>query len=956
MNSPKPLRLFRFGLFEADLENALLTRKGVRIHLQEQPLRILAMLLERAGQIVTREELRQELWPTGTHVDFDGSLNAALKRLRAALDDDPENPRFIETVPKRGYRLIAPVAIDAAPTKPELAIPVSPRWSITNIQPASAGQAAISHGTWTYQRFAVAAALVLVAALAAALWIRKATPRRPQPVQASAGPQPQRRSVAVLDFHNASGRSGDAWVSTALTEMLRTELGAGNELRVVPGEDVAQFRLASPWPLTDSLNPKTASQVGKALDGDLLVLGSYMTVDEPQNGSIRVDFRLQDSQTGELFYEGAEAGTQKQFFGLVAKIGAALRERLGLPEVSESEEAGVLSSLPSDPDADRFYALGLQKMHEYDYVTAKDLFLQDEKIAPSFPLVHLMLSRAWAGLGYDQKSRDEAQKAFVLSAGLPQTDKLLIEGAYYETLKDWDRAATAYRALHALYPDSVDYATQLMSVQNAAGHREEALNVVAQLRQLPPPASDDPRIDFWEARLISYTNGPKAAPLMDKAVAKASARGQKLLYAQFRLTECLGLIYSDKPQTAEAVCNEAYEIFLAAGNRLMAADAVRIMGDRRGAEGDFDGAVQLYQRALAMLGQLGEHEKTGSVLNNMAIVLENQGHIDRAAVLFQQAKRNFEECGDTLNVATSMANIGDVLMARGNLSGAEKQYQGSVALLQAVNPTAVAYDLGNIAEIRLLQGDVREALRYANQSLDAARSRGGPSDIAGATAMRGEILMAQDDLAAARRDYQRSLEIRQPLGDKTAIALSQAELAALSIEEGNPSDAEAGLRKSLAEFQSEKTTMDEILTETDLSRSLLMQGKLYEARKVISDAVTLSRTSKDPSLKLPVVIQDARVEAAELVSRAKSRPDLSDPQRKLQNVIFTASRLGYYDIECEAQLALGEIELRTNPAAARTQLVSLAEQAHERGLELISHKAAELEASSVVLPKLASVR
>src|SRR5690348_15410739 len=101
-------RLIRFGLFEADLENARLTRRGIRIRLQEQPFRILSMLLERPGQIVTREDLRQELWPAGTYVDFDGSLNAALKRLRAALDDDADNPRFIETVPKRGYRFIAP--------------------------------------------------------------------------------------------------------------------------------------------------------------------------------------------------------------------------------------------------------------------------------------------------------------------------------------------------------------------------------------------------------------------------------------------------------------------------------------------------------------------------------------------------------------------------------------------------------------------------------------------------------------------------------------------------------------------------------------------------------------------------------------------------------------------------------------------------------------------------------
>jgi DNA-binding winged helix-turn-helix (wHTH) protein/Tol biopolymer transport system component len=101
----------RFGLFEVNLAAGVLTRQGARVKLQEQPFRILSLLLQRPGEIVTRDQLRQTLWPEGTHVNFDGSLNAALKKLRAALQDDAENPRFVETVPRQGYRFLAPVHI-----------------------------------------------------------------------------------------------------------------------------------------------------------------------------------------------------------------------------------------------------------------------------------------------------------------------------------------------------------------------------------------------------------------------------------------------------------------------------------------------------------------------------------------------------------------------------------------------------------------------------------------------------------------------------------------------------------------------------------------------------------------------------------------------------------------------------------------------------------------------------
>src|SRR5215471_14465997 len=101
--------VFRFGLFEADLRAGELRKSGTRLRLQEQPWQVLVALLEHAGQVVTRDELRERLWPTDTFVDFDHSLNIAINKVRDALGDDAAKPRFVETVPRRGYRFIAPV-------------------------------------------------------------------------------------------------------------------------------------------------------------------------------------------------------------------------------------------------------------------------------------------------------------------------------------------------------------------------------------------------------------------------------------------------------------------------------------------------------------------------------------------------------------------------------------------------------------------------------------------------------------------------------------------------------------------------------------------------------------------------------------------------------------------------------------------------------------------------------
>lgn len=945
---PSP-RLYRFGLFEADLGYACLTRQGVRIRLQDQPFRILAMLLEHPGQIVTREDLRRELWPVGTYVSFDPSLNMALNRLRAALGDDADNPRFIETIPKRGYRFIAPVNIEGLPVTAKADSPSDPPAAapISTAKPAAEPRLPglrVGRRPWVLGL----SAAVLAIALPCSLWLEK----RAAPSPVSAGGKPvetglARRSVAVLSFQNASGRPGDIWLSTALAEMLRTELGAGDKLRVVSGEDVAQFHAGAGWSEADSLNRETASHVGRALGSDLLVLGSFAALGDAQNGSIRVDFRLQDARSGEILYEGAESGSKEEFFGLVATVGTDLRRRLGLPVISESEEAGVVSSLPSDPDANRLYSLGLDKLRDADLSSARDLFLQAEKIAPNFPLVHLMLNRAWSGLGYDKNAQNEIQTAYRLSSGLPEAERLQIEGAYYESLKNQDKAISAFRALYSLYPESVDYAELLIGALSLAARPQEALAIVDELRRLPPPASEDPRIDFWQGELAARVGNPIAQQYYEKAIAGAASRGQKLLYARFRLEQCVNLIYGDHPQGGEAYCKEAYEIFMSAGNHLYAADALRTMGDRMGARGEMDGARELYRQALAILRPMGEHEKTGVVLNNMAIGYENQGQIAEAEKLFRQAADTWTECGDFLHAGAALGNLGDVLMLRGQLHNAELQYERAREQVEGADPDGIAYLLYSIAYVRLLEGDIAGANQYAAQAMTLAMGRKSVNDIAGDSEVIGGIRVAADDLPGARQSFEQALKIRNGQADAGTSAELEAGLADVLLEEGKYPEAEQTLKKSLAEFRSENGILNEIPAETDLSRVLLQEGKVAEARQSIADALALSPSMSSPGLELPAAIMDARIQAAELSARTNTNvaANLAVPRRKLMGVIATAHRLGYFGIECDSRMALAELELRQNPASASARLSDLAREAQQHGMSLVARKAISLAAS-----------
>jgi eukaryotic-like serine/threonine-protein kinase len=932
----------RFGLFEVELTQGRLTRQGLPVRLQEQSFLVLKMLLEHPGEVVSREDLRHRLWPQGTHVDFEGSLNAVLKRLRAALSDDPDQPRFIETVPKRGYRFIAPVTrvVDEKHSPPASDPPVShPPESGTHERPgASLPPIAVRRGRGRLALL-LAVLLVVLGGSAALRWLGRG---RPEGAATTApGAIAARRSIAVLGFQNTTGNAEDAWMSTALSQMLSTELAAGDKLRIVSGEDIAALRASSPWSQSDTLGRSTASRIGTALNSDLLVLGSYAAVGKPGSRQLRLDARLQEATTGEILAEVAEVGSDEDPFHIVSRVGARMRDRLGAPALTDLDESGIQAALPSNGEAARFYAQGLMRLRAFDAVGARDLFQQAVAVDPKYPLAHSMLAQAWGQLGYDQRSREEARLALDLSANLPRVDRMLVEGAYYESLADPEKAISIYRAWLTMFPDSVDNGIRLVTMLARVGRHEEALETIRQLHRLPPPAGDDARLDIWEAKEISYRSSPESAVPLQRGKTKAAARGQKLIYASARLEECVGLQYSDHPADARPACQEAYDIFLAAGNRTSAASALRNLADRTADEGRKDEALRLYDRAIQMLRETGSRSVLAAAENNMALVLEAQGQLDQAEGLFRDVKRNFEEVGDKLNIGTALDNLADIQLARGDLAKAAETYRE--VLSASVLPEGDGYSLYHLASVYLLQGRLTEARGEAERAIKMFAARGADFRYATeATDVLGDILKAAGDLDGARQKYQDSLATRIKLGDPGRIAQSRTFLASLAIEEARPSEAETALRAVLPEFEKEKDAASMVAANVALSRALLMQGRIEEARRTLVLARELSRSSSDPTQRLPVAIQDARVTFAAACAGVGQPCDAAGARGQLQSAISTARRQGYFVLECDARLALGEIELKANPRLGRSELEVLVKETHERGLGLISREAAGL--------------
>src|SRR5215469_4356863 len=381
---------------------------------------------------------------------------------------------------------------------------------------------------WIY----ASAAIVLLLAIAVVAFFPKARFwKKAQTFDVTPVSGSPRRSVAVLGFRNLSAKPEDAWLSTALSEMLTTELAAGEQLRTIPGENVSRMKNDLTLPEADSYARDTLKQIHDRLGSDLVVLGSYVE----SGGEIRLDFRMQDARAGETLMAFSENGKSSELLDLVSRTGADLRSKLALASITPGEMAGVLATLPSSADATRLYAQGIEKLRVFDALSARDLLQKAVDADPKHALAHAALSQAWSTLGYDTNASDEAKKAFDLSGNLPRENRLSIEARYREVAREWPRAIEIYRALWNFFPDNLEYGLALTRVQTAAGLPNDAAATVQQMRTQSAADHQDARIDLADAT-VADSKGDFQSALRVSGTAAEKARNQR---AQLVLADAL---------------------------------------------------------------------------------------------------------------------------------------------------------------------------------------------------------------------------------------------------------------------------------------------------------------------------------------------------------------------------------------------------------------------------------
>jgi len=708
-------------------------------------------------------------------------------------------------------------------------------------------------------------------------------------------PVKSRRSVAVLGFKNVSERQDEAWLSTALAEMLTTELAAGEQLRAVPGENVARMKINLSLPETDSFGQDTLERIRKNLNADEIVLGSYVPLG---GGQIRVDLRLQDTRAGEILAVASVKGDEAQVDDLVGRAGTILREKLGVGAISPAQALAVKATLPQNPDAARFYSEGLQRLHQFDYLHARDLLQKAIEVEPQYALAHSALAVAWKGLGYDAKAKDEAKKAFDLSAGFSREDRLWMEGQYREFTNDRAKAVETYRTLYEFFPDNLDYGLRFVSSQTTAGKGKDALATLDMLRKLPSASTESARIDLADAVASASLGDYKRQELSSgKSVAAADAQGARLLAAQARISHCSSLRYVGKPKEAISTCEDAQKIFEAAGDYGNAARALNNIAVVLMEQGDAAGAQAKYQESLASTSRNGDKRSHAMALNNLAGVLTLQADFPGARKLLTESTDDFREIGDKRGVVTSLENIGIILTGEGKLGEAAKKYQ---------------------------------------EALIIAREMGNKSLTGYALYLLGEIYAYQGNLTAARKSDEQALQIRSELGEPRTISETQLSLANLSLEEKQYANAESLARDASAQLEKLNSVDDASVGYCILARVLAAEAKTADAQAAIEKAAALAQKGSDTSARLRIAIESALLRANSGVPA-----DVSEAKKAIQSALADATKQNLTGIQLEARLAQGEVEMKSGDRTnGRAHLAALQKDAAAKGFLLIARKSA----------------
>ncbi len=460
----------RFGIFEANLQTGELRKHRLRVHLSGQPFTILTILLEKPGELVTREQLKKRLWPAETFVDFEHSLNSAIKKLREALNDSADNPRYIETLPRQGYRFIAPTL--SGPSPEDIAVGTLPEPIPAQAAvPVPAAVKRKKKKTWALTAAFVFGLLTLVGAYL--LWWRS----RPALTEAD--------RVLVSDFANTTG---DPVFDDTLKQAVSVELGQSPFLNILSDAKVNATLKLMTKPLNERLTPEIAQDVCERAGGKAYIAGSIASLGK----EYVIGLNAVNCETGDvLAQEQAAAENKETVLKALGQTTTALREKLGESLASVQKfDAPIDEATTPSLDALKSLSVGKKIQQEKGNAAAIPYFTRAIDLDHNFAAAYAALGTSYSNLREPGLASENLRKAYELRDHVSKREKFRLSAYYYHLVTgELEKSIETYQLWAQAYPRDNVPRSNLGVVYGYLGQYDRAVRAIQEDVQLNPGSS-----------------------------------------------------------------------------------------------------------------------------------------------------------------------------------------------------------------------------------------------------------------------------------------------------------------------------------------------------------------------------------------------------------------------------------------------------------------------------------
>lgn len=729
MPAPDRDQPLSFGVFQVNFKAQELRKHGVRIKLGPQPFRILAMLLEKPGEIVTREELQARIWPADTFVDFEQGLNGAVKKLRTALGDSPENPRYIETLPRIGYRFVAPVrTLEERPGAKDTESIGAAKQIPPQKAPEAISSAEANRRGRSIALFGAIAAIVAVVALIVAVTVVLSL-RKPKIRLTTAD------TMIVAPFENTTG---EAVFDDALHQGLLVGLEQSPYFQIYPERKAATILKQMGRSSEERLQTAAVVELCQRAGGKVAVQGAISNL----GSAYLIGLTAYRCDNGEaIAHDQAQAGKKEEVLDALQQATTRMRPRLGesLPSI-QKYNAPLEQATTSSLEALKVYGKGLLTSYTQGDRQAIPYFQRAIELDPNFAMAYGRLASIYDNAGETQMAKEAVENAFAHREHCTESERLWIEAWYnlYAT-GDLEKAASILEAWLQSYPPSANVTNDLAAIYGNLGRYEKAVDLLKRSIELDP--TDGAAYSNLAVSLMALNRLDEARAAIDEAD-RHTRRVEYLLEARY-----WGAFLRNDPEEMERTVSAAAE------DPESRAVLARDQSNTETYFGRFAKARELSETAAEIFEKQGDREAAAICLAEAAVREAEAGGANGTRDLMERALKLSRNQDVVVLSSLVAAQGGEPSKAEAIMDMLSKEHPASTLIQKYWAPVIRA-------RVELRTGRARKALATLEPTLpyDFAEAPAFAISVMYPCYVRGEAALALGDFPAAQAEFQKIVD------------------------------------------------------------------------------------------------------------------------------------------------------------------------------------------------------